>query len=1017
MSMTKKNASVAKISRPRLTSVFPRKRLFTLLDTGRNSQVIWIAGQPGAGKTTLAASYLDARKLPYLWYQVDEGDADVATFFRYMGIATKMAVPGKQKPLPLLTPEYFHTISLFTKRYFEELFSRVKPPYVIVFDNYQEVPVNSIFHTMIIQGIEAIPEGITIMVISRNEAPPPFARLHANNRMHLLGWNEIKFTVEETKEIAQMKTQKRLPDKAIRELHAKTGGWAAGLILMMESTKIKDIGCQLPNGLTNRKIFDYFAAEIFEKTDKETHAFLLKTAFLPKMTVQTAEKVTGIDISGKILSSLNRNNFFTAMYQESEPVYQYHPLFREFLLSVAKDSFGREELSVIQRNAAALLEESGQVEDAVALLRDMKDSQGVARLILSHAPTLIGQGRNKTLEEWFSCIPGEIMENTPWLMYWLGVCRLPFNPSASHHLLENAFELFRIQNDRTGMLLSWAGGLDASFHEYENLTPLDRYASLWEDFFQEGSTFPSLAIEIRVLSSRFILMLLRQMNHPEIEKLAERLFSLYRECRDVNHRLQIGPHMAAYYLWTGDFANAGIVIKLLNKDVQSETASPVHLLFGMTGQAMYAWLTGSITSCLHVVHEALRYSRETGVHVWDYHLLAHGICASLSAGDMKTAAELLQKFESGLIHARKIDIGFYHFLASWNALLRGDLLSAAKFNEIALKAVMEVNTHFPIASVRYWEAQVLFELGKHTEAEAQLHLCRELGRHIKSKQIEYWYLLADAQFALGIRAAKPDTKGGENGQSSLTAIESRSKESEKRGLDALRKAMKLGREQSYVNMFGWRSDIMPRLCVEALEAGIEVAYVQDLIRKRQIIPDVPPLECENWPWPLRIFTLGQFVLLKEGEPIRFSGKVQHKPMELLKAIILFGGREVSEDLLVDVLWPDAEGDMAHQSFDTTLYRLRRLIGNDMAIQLHGGSLTLDDRYCCVDTWIFERVFERFEVSFKKIGASEKGETLGTSFTDTSILRGNPSQTEAMRLAGKAISIYKGAFLPSDTRYL
>lgn len=269
-------------------------------------------------------------------------------------------------------------------------------------------------------------------------------------------------------------------------------------------------------------------------------------------------------------------------------MYQYHPLFREFLLTLAKDSFGREELSGIQRNAAAVLEESGQIEDAVALFRDMKDSKGVARLILNHAPTLIGQGRNKTLEEWFSCIPREIMEKTPWLLYWLGVCQLPFNPAESRRLLEKTFELFRIQNDRTGILLSWAGGLDASFHEYENLTLLDRYASLWEDIFREGIAFPSLDIEIRVLSSRFILMLLRQMNHPEIEKLAERLFSLYRECRDVNYRLQIGPHMAAYYLWTGDFANAGIVVKLLNKDVQSETASPVHLLFGMAGQAMYA---------------------------------------------------------------------------------------------------------------------------------------------------------------------------------------------------------------------------------------------------------------------------------------------------------------------------------------------------------------------------------------------------------------------------------------------
>ncbi|MEK7699811.1 MAG: hypothetical protein AAB332_05350, partial [Planctomycetota bacterium] len=44
---------------------------------------------------------------------------------------------------------------------------------------------------------------------------------------------------------------------------------------------------------------------------------------------------------------------------------------------------------------------------------------------------------------------------------------------------------------------------------------------------------------------------------------------------------------------------------------------------------------------------------------------------------------------------------------------------------------------------------------------------------------------------------------------------------------------------------------MARLCVEALEAGIETEYVRNLIRKRDLIPDSPPLGCENWPWPLK----------------------------------------------------------------------------------------------------------------------------------------------------------------------
>lgn len=50
-------------------------------------------GPPGAGKTTLAASYLDSQKRPLLWYQLDEGDADAATFFHYLGLAAGKLAP------------------------------------------------------------------------------------------------------------------------------------------------------------------------------------------------------------------------------------------------------------------------------------------------------------------------------------------------------------------------------------------------------------------------------------------------------------------------------------------------------------------------------------------------------------------------------------------------------------------------------------------------------------------------------------------------------------------------------------------------------------------------------------------------------------------------------------------------------------------------------------------------------------------------------------------------------------
>ena len=67
------------------------------MDAGNNYPLTWVAGPPGAGKTTLVASYLDTHKIPCLWYQVDGVDADIATFFYYMGMAAKKSVSRKAK--------------------------------------------------------------------------------------------------------------------------------------------------------------------------------------------------------------------------------------------------------------------------------------------------------------------------------------------------------------------------------------------------------------------------------------------------------------------------------------------------------------------------------------------------------------------------------------------------------------------------------------------------------------------------------------------------------------------------------------------------------------------------------------------------------------------------------------------------------------------------------------------------------------------------------------------------------
>ncbi len=105
---------------------------------------------------------------------------------------------------------------------------------------------------------------------------------------------------------------------------------------------------------------------------------------------------------------------------------------------------------------------------------------------------------------------------------------------------------------------------------------------------------------------------------------------------------------------------------------------------------------------------------------------------------------------------------------------------------------------------------------------------------------------------------------------------------------------------------------------------------------------------------LRIFTLGRFSVVVDSRPLHYGRKAPHKALTLLKALIATGSREVSAAQLATMVWPDKEGDRAMQAFDTTLLRLRRLLGDGNLLRLQDGRLSLDSQTCWVDTWDFER---------------------------------------------------------------
>jgi len=425
--------------------------------------------------------------------------------------------------------------------------------------------------------------------------------------------------------------------------------------------------------------------------------------------------------------------------------------------------------------------------------------------------------------------------------------------------------------------------------------------------------------------------------------------------------------LAYYWVQMGEFQKGVMAIHRLRQLSRQRNIPPVRLITANFHESIYNRFSGLHEECLKTVSAGLEQSQKTGSYPVYNWLLIHGIASSLNVHDLETANTLLEKLTLTLNRDRPWETNSYYLLRAREALVRGKPGEAAIHAEMAHKFAGQVGAPSSLFIFNIVKAHVLHQLNKHQEADSHISIAADLADQIGSKLYQFSILLAKALFAFD---------RGEQASGSVS----------------LKRALAIGREGEYFYTYINQPYGVAMLCQKALEAGIEVEYVHELIRRLNIIPEKPPLHLENWPWPLKINTLGSFELWKDAKPFRFSRKAQQKPLSMFKALIALGGRGVREDEIADALWPDTDGDLAYQSFRTTLHRLRQLLGNEKAVQVHEGQMTLDDRTCWVDVWAFEQLLEQAETQWKK-GKVE----------------------EATQLTEKALEIYKGPFLRQDVK--
>ena len=929
--------SLAKISIPRLPAVTPRSRLLERMKQGQDHALVWICGPAGAGKTTLVASFIKANNLPCLWYQLDKGDGDLGSFFQHMSLAAHRMAYRRRKPMTAFGPEYTADCHAFARKYFRELFSRIKHPSVIVLDNYHALPDDTPLHEIFSQALEDLPLGSNFIAMSRSPPPASLSRCAATGRMMHIDWEALKLTPEECREVMTLRGCDSTAE-AHQAIYKLTEGWAAGLSLIIEGMKQRSIDPRWQETLHGQMVFDFFAAEVLEGMDETRRTFLLYTALFPYLTAAMAEELTDYKDAKKILEELVQSHFFVERKSLArQAVYQYHALFRQFLLAQLTDFMTDETLRMLQGEAAAILEEAGCLRDAAELYIEARYWQPLSGLIERRAPQLLASGRGHTLGSWLQALPQAMRADHPWLAYWMGVCSLTAEPENALVHFEQAYQRFAAAG-QVGVIDALAGAMESIIQQGCDLSRLDRWITRLAQLEEHHSGLSAHDAGDQSASSILLALVFRKPDYPRFDGWKARVEQALQGPGNPIGRAYAAHNLATHYLWSGDLKGAALMVETMRALIPPGKGgdgelSPLGLLFIHVGEAACHFLEARHEECIQTVTRGLETMKESGILMWEMHLKGFGAASALAHGNYPQARAYLKPMSRALGTLRQFDIAMYYMLRVWYHLDSGEsgtgLVHARQHAGAGLRAAEQLGAVIPLFCQQYQLAQVAHAEGNIKEASQYLTLASDAAVRLCNPMMTFMCHLAMAQFAL------------DRGE-------------EEAGEAALRNAMTLGRRYDYINTWHWRPRIMAWLCAEALQRGIETTYVQHLVRRRNLVPDSPPLHVQNWPWPVRIYTLKRFALVRDGKQLHFTRKTPQKPLLLLKVLIAMGGRNVPRERVIDILWPDAEGDTAAKSLSVTLVRLRKLLGGESVLDTAAGQLTLNPACCWVDIWTFER---------------------------------------------------------------
>jgi LuxR family maltose regulon positive regulatory protein len=765
------------LSRPRLTN-----RLLANL----SKPVTLVTANAGSGKTTLVADFVQRRAFHFVWYQLDQTDADPFVFLGYITKGIKQVIPDFGEVTFSYLQQAGDELAQQPERAVDvllnEVLEKVERQLILVLDDYHHLGAETAVHRVVDRLLSYLPDVLHVIIISREIPPLALARLRSQESLAIIDRNELLFTDEETQELFRKVFDLELTPAQLNEYRERTHGWITALQLVRQVAQRQalahgadDKGAGGPDLVeilrqSERDIFDYFAEEVFADEPEEVQRLLLRISLLERVELDTCGRLYPDMHCASVLPALVRANvFITVASDASGEEYRLHPLFQSFLVRRLRAEVGRAGVTAEHARYAEYFLERQMWEQALRHLLAAEDFERAARVIAERGGDWIARGALGSLVFFVEALPAASVQAHPRaLAHRAEVARLRGEYDVAQALFRRAVALLHEQGDNEGeaeVLNSLAtiarrrGEYALAFDYLDRAVELtDERASVcmkcgntrglclvemnqWTRAEHEFRTALQSAEELN--DERYIRLIAHNLGLPALMRgdFGEALRWFRRMLRDdrndppIPQEVWAHLNMARCHLYRGDLAAC---------EQHLDRALECCQIFNMIAQRAEAFETygnlyrerNDVVRATEFYERAARAYDEAGIDLARCELLEEQALLHLQVGDFGAARKLLDRLVSARAAARN-EMGCFSA-----ALARGRVMLAQGEHEAARAELEPALQYFHAQGLYYYEAQACMalascDLAADKDNEGLEHLRRALDLAARY-DYEYW---------------------------------------------------------------------------------------------------------------------------------------------------------------------------------------------------------------------------------------------------------------------------------------